>query len=618
MKILGLMVLVLGVPAVEPRAVEIEDVVASRQITEVRMAPDGKQAAVVITEPSLDDNAVTSRLMIVDVDAPERARTVTTVRGVVERMTNVRWSPDGKQVAFLAPLDGADEVWTVSRWGGRPRKMFGSPAPATRFGGNHMAFWSPNVPPHDAKVLAFEWSAAGVAFTAPKPLNKSTDDGVVYNGRNLMPLLAREHDEVHNALWLYDPKTGNMRHVLDAPTGPMAQPGKPKMAFSPDGKRLAFVTDRLRVLDGDRVSAVDAGTARPLEPSWSSDGKELAGVENGQVVAIPVDGGPRRPLAVLPPGATATRVWFTQNGVTLALNDDRHEWLSTAETEDDLSNCSVHEDKAVCARQTASTPPRIAAVHKGTIKHGYNPNPWVNGVRVNTPIPTEWTTGFKATGYRIVPPQCAGKRCPAVVITHGYDARNTFMADVNEWSFPSQVYAAKGYVVLLVNEPRAANPTNTVEARKTIEAAVKSAVDSGDVDPAEVGVLGYSRGARVADELMIHSTTFKVAVAGDDGTFELMPGSPVPLAQRFNGPLLQQMGPAAGVMVTRIDEYLKHGLKVPTELVVFPEETHILHQPRHRAAAMRQNVDWIDYWLLGRRDPDPAKAAQYARWDSYR
>jgi hypothetical protein len=25
-------------------------------------------------------------------------------------------------------------------------------------------------------------------------------------------------------------------------------------------------------------------------------------------------------------------------------------------------------------------------------------------------------------------------------------------------------------------------------------------------------------------------------------------------------------------------------------------------------------IDWFAFWLLGREDPDPAKANQYARW----
>ncbi|MCH8686475.1 hypothetical protein [Pedomonas mirosovicensis] len=41
-------------------------------------------------------------------------------------------------------------------------------------------------------------------------------------------------------------------------------------------------------------------------------------------------------------------------------------------------------------------------------------------------------------------------------------------------------------------------------------------------------------------------------------------------------------------------------------------------KPGQRLHAQKMVVDWYAYWLKGERDPDPAKAAQYARWDELR
>jgi acetyl esterase/lipase len=56
--------------------------------------------------------------------------------------------------------------------------------------------------------------------------------------------------------------------------------------------------------------------------------------------------------------------------------------------------------------------------------------------------------------------------------------------------------------------------------------------------------------------------------------------------------------------------------KVPAELVYYRDETHLFHQPHHRAWAEQLRLDWFDYWLLGRRNPDPSKVEQYERWDA--
>ena len=46
--------------------------------------------------------------------------------------------------------------------------------------------------------------------------------------------------------------------------------------------------------------------------------------------------------------------------------------------------------------------------------------------------------------------------------------------------------------------------------------------------------------------------------------------------------------------------------------------THLLVKPWERLVSQQGNVDWFDYWLNGRSDPDPAKRKQYQRWERMR
>jgi hypothetical protein len=55
---------------------------------------------------------------------------------------------------------------------------------------------------------------------------------------------------------------------------------------------------------------------------------------------------------------------------------------------------------------------------------------------------------------------------------------------------------------------------------------------------------------------------------------------------------------------------------IPTELVYFPDESHLFWNPRHQAAAMRRSFEWFDYWLRGERNGDPRKSTQYDRWEA--
>jgi hypothetical protein len=43
---------------------------------------------------------------------------------------------------------------------------------------------------------------------------------------------------------------------------------------------------------------------------------------------------------------------------------------------------------------------------------------------------------------------------------------------------------------------------------------------------------------------------------------------------------------------------------------VAEQERHEKNQPKHRYSIYQRNVDWFNFWLREKEDPDPAKADQ--------
>jgi hypothetical protein len=57
---------------------------------------------------------------------------------------------------------------------------------------------------------------------------------------------------------------------------------------------------------------------------------------------------------------------------------------------------------------------------------------------------------------------------------------------------------------------------------------------------------------------------------------------------------------------------------VPVEWYVYPGEGHVKFQPRNKYFVYQRNLDWMNFWLQGKEDPDPAKREQYGRWRAMR
>jgi acetyl esterase/lipase len=82
----------------------------------------------------------------------------------------------------------------------------------------------------------------------------------------------------------------------------------------------------------------------------------------------------------------------------------------------------------------------------------------------------------------------------------------------------------------------------------------------------------------------------------------------------FAGPFLQQFASADAVAGLELYELLQE-TTIPNELVIYPHEAHVFYRPSHQAAAMKLNIAWFDYWLLGIRSTDMMMVPWYERWD---
>jgi dipeptidyl aminopeptidase/acylaminoacyl peptidase len=342
-----------------------------------------------------------------------------------------------------------------------------------------------------------------------------------------------------------------------------------------------------------------------------------------------------------------------------------------------LASCSFSANRryGACIQETVGSPPQAVVVdmRDGSIRMLANPNPEYSRIPSLRITESQWLNryGRANEGYVVYPRNYQpGRKYPAIAITHAADARNRFADQEFEWEFPAVVFAEQGYFVLMVNEPKeslavrasiqehkgtaAANGSQGIalalDAVASMDAAAEAVVTEGLVDARKIAIAGYSRGAEVALYAMTQSKTFAAAAIGDGeanassywasgnrlsaawyarlyggspyasdpeviGNYRAL--SPTFRSHEFAGPLLQQFPAATANSGFELNRLLQEA-STPTELVYFPNEGHLFWNPRHRAAAMRRNLQWFNFWLLGREDISDANRAQYERWRSMR
>ena len=448
-------------------------------------------------------------------------------------------------------------------------------------------------------------------------------------------------------LFLVDMQSGAVRPLWHAPTRHAV---RLKADWSPDGTLLAVGPTYLPV--GSAEAAGIAGTALAVVERATGRFTSLAlpdGVDPLRLTALRFD--------------RDRRLRVESGGKSLLYEHVDGQWrLASSAPAGSASAAPVRVE----LREGLNQPPRLHAVESssGRERMILDPNPglaarFALGRVEAISFPDREGRKWSALLYHPVGER-PDTRYPLVIQTHSHAPAGSFSlyglgmtapGTGPSWSvYAAQPLAGRGIAVLQLEDRRVAGVSQTRKEPEMYMRAYEAAVDfldaRGLIDRARVGLSGFSRTGWHVEYALTHSDqVYAAAISSDNlsasyvedvlapaglerengaapfgtGLESWLETVPAFSAERIRTPLRAQVesgGLSALLFTWELFSRLRR-LGAPIELAVVPQVdkgSHNLLNPGQLLAVKQGAVDWYDFWLNGREDPDAAKAEQYRRW----
>jgi dipeptidyl aminopeptidase/acylaminoacyl peptidase len=357
--------------------------------------------------------------------------------------------------------------------------------------------------------------------------------------------------------------------------------------------------------------------------------------------------------------------WQRTGRLTVQFNDAKSldyeqrngRWRVTA----NVAAVNVAPPLALSIREALNDPPTLFAKDStsGQERRIFDPNPQLADIAMGTVTEIFWKDGHGRTinGGLVRPADfVTGKRYPLVIQTHNFRPRRFFRTGISNTASAGRALAARGILVLQVDEPGEPfmfTPQEATEnGTKVYLAVIDKLASEGLVDPARVGITGYSRTAFYVSKTLTDASDrfaaavvangaagslidYYTAITGDidedkwtglfagaqpygEGLDKWIANAPGLRTDRIRAPVLvSAAGPGELLGLWGLYAPLRQQGK-PVELQYIRGGQHNLIQPLQVLAHQELIVDWFDFWLNGHEDPSTEKIDQYRRWGAFR
>jgi dipeptidyl aminopeptidase/acylaminoacyl peptidase len=539
------------------RPMTVADLITTVRVASPVLSPDGRQVVYSVTTTEADTLTRVAHLWLVPADGSGPPRQLTA--GEKGERDPV-FSPDGKQLAFIADRSGSPQLHLLHLEGGEARRLT-----SLATGVQGPLRWSP-----DGGRIGFvsDVFPACTADACNKQRQEERKKGpVVHHARRLLFRHWQDwREELRHHIFVAEVSTGATRDVtpgdFDAPPVTGEDRG---LAFSPDGKEICFVSNR----DGPDQQAwstntdlwtVPAGGGAParrrtsgkgadLEPHYTPDGRSI--VYRSQARAgFEAD---RWRIVVLDRASGATRILFETPDLSardLALTRDGQTVLFTADQGGRVNLFAIDlaggtprlvrqggtlQDVtptpdgrgAVASISTFTEPPelfRLSLTGGPPLRLTAHNRGWLAGVAM--PVPQVMTVkgagGTEVMSWLLPPPGFdGGRRYPVVFLIHG--GPQGAWADGWSYRWNPALWAAQGWVVVAPNPrgstgfgQRFVDEISRDWAGKVMEdlaAVFDAAVKKPYVDGKRQAVAGGSFGGYAVNWLIGHGDRFRAAVS---------------------------------------------------------------------------------------------------------
>ena len=559
-----LLALALAVPvsAQSFRQFTISDLLKVRRVGDPQISPDGKWVAYTVTDIDKTANRGIAQIYLVPATGGEPK-----LLGTGLRSSSPRWSPDGKWIAYTS----GGQIWTINVASGETKKITNISTGASD------PVWSP-----DGTMIAFVSDVYPDCTTddCNKQRDQQAEESKV-KAHTAERLLYRHwtawKDNKRTHVFIVNVANANTTDLTpgDFDSPPFSLGGPTNYAFSPDSKKLAFVSNRDKVEatstnsdifivpttggEPTRITASNMGADEG--PVFSPDGRYLAyrsqaraGFESDlwKLMLYDRESGKSRSLTdsldnyveslTFAPDSQKIIITVDERGFEPVYSVPVNGGAMTKLIADGFNgDVGISNDgrTIVFTRSSSVMPTEIFRANgdgSGVAQLTHTNDAFLSGFNLKPQEPVSWTgaAGAKVNGWIIKPANFTpSKKWPLLVLIHGgpQGAWN------DNWGYRwnPQVFASAGYVVFTPN-PRGSTGYGQKfvdeisgdwggKAYTDIMNGVASVLSAnGYLDKDRIGAAGASYGGYMIDWIEGHNDDkrfrFK-ALASHDGVFNL-------------------------------------------------------------------------------------------------